>query len=431
MDRRYLLTLSGALLVNGLAGCVGSEDENDDSDRAAGTSPDLEDEDLASLVGNTNGFGFDLYRELIDDADGENLLLSPASIAMAFAMTYAGASGDTREQMRDVLRYELDDETVHATFHTLQEELDERGVEDPTDDDEDSQPVELSIANSAWVDDEFSVADSFVDILEDYYGGGLREVDFSTSPGDARREINEWVEDETEDRITDLLPGGAVEELTRLVLVNAVYFMADWEHPFPESDTADETFTSVGGTTEEVPMMKHDEEFQYAEVDEVKAVDLPYVGGDVSMLVMLPPEGEFQAVDREFDGELYTEIVQSLQEQRGAVHLPRFEFESTFELSEPIEALGMTDAFNEETANFDEISDDEISLSIDEAYHETYIAVDEDGTEAAAATATTIDLESEPDFEFVANRPFLFVIRDRPTGTILFYGRAVNSKDWG
>ncbi len=447
MDRRHVLALSGALFAGALAGCTADEETADETggdeppeDHAAGTEPDIDDEDLAELVGETNGFAFDLYRELLDDHSEENLFASPVSISLALAMAYAGARGETREQMRETLRYTLADEKVHGAFEELQRRLDERSEDvDETggayDEDDDPVPFELSIANSVWGQEAYPFEDEYLTTLETYYGGGLREVDYQSDAESAREQINDWVADETEDRLEELLPQGSLDELTRLVLVNAVYFLANWKHPFTEGLTSEAQFNALDGSEQTVQMMQKQRRWPYAEVDGAQAVELPYVGGETSMLVILPPEGEFESYEQSFDGEQLETIVEALDSREGTVGLPRFEFESGFALGSVLESMGMADAFDAQNADFSGIVDQEETdedLFIHEVFHDTFVAVDEEGTEAAAATGVVISEESEPadPFEFVADRPFLFAIRDRQTSTILFVGRAVDPAGW-
>jgi len=452
MHRRQLLALSGGLVAAALAGCVADSDhagdDTTDDSRDDGRNDGEADEpgddepaepsesELETLVESTNRFAFDLYGKLLAENSGANLFASPVSIGLAFAMTYAGARGETREQMREVLRYELDDALVHAAFEALQSELDQRSDanEETADDaaDDEGRPFELSVVNSVWGQAEYSFEEGYLDVLEAHYGGGLREVDYVSDYEAAREEINGWVADETEDRIDDLLPAGSLSELTRLVLVNAVYFLANWKHTFPEDATRTEPFEALDGSEHDVEMMRKERGWEYAELDGAQAVDLPYVGEEVSMLVILPSEGEFEPYEEEFDEETLAELVDALDSREGTVHLPRFGFEGEFELREPLKELGMTDAFDSEAANFDGIADTDEELYIHDAYHDTFVAVDEEGTEAAAATAVVVGDESAPvdPFEFVADRPFLFAIRDRPTGAVLFFGRAVDPAGW-
>ena len=440
MHRRRVLALSTALAAGALAGCTGgSPDEDDDAPAAAGPAPDVDDEQLRELVRGTNGFAFDLYRELLDE--GGNVFASPVSVSVALAMAYAGARGETRTQMREALRYRLDDENLHEAFAQLQDELDERGEDVAVDTgggyDEDDEPVpfELSVVNAAWGQEGYPFEQSYLDVLDRHYGGGLREVDYATDAESAREAINDWVADETGDRVKELLPEGALDALTRLVLVNAVYFTANWKHPFSESLTDHEPFTALDGSDHEVPMMRENRSWRYAEVDGAQAVELPYVGGEASMLAVLPPEGEFETYERSFDGETLAAIVDELDEREGTVRLPRFEFAAEFQLKAALRSLGMVDAFDEQKADFGDMARlDETgeNLLIDDVYHDAYVAVDEEGTEAAAATGVVVRKSSAPadPFEFVADRPFLFAIRDRPTDAVLFLGRVVDPAGW-
>lgn len=454
MHRRHLLALSGALAAGTLGGCTSElrADGGSPARAAPGPEPDVEDEQLRELVHQTNGFAFDLFRELLDD--GGNLFASPVSVSLALAMAYAGARDETRSQMSETLRYTLADDALHEAFEALQRELDSRGAgeeepeqqatgaqagnaqgADDAETEDEPVPFELTIANAVWGQADYPFEEPYLETLADHYGGGLREVEYRAEPESARRAINEWVADQTEERITDLLPEGAVDELTRLVLANAVYFLANWQHPFPEAQTSQATFTALDGTDHEVPMMRENRSWQYATVDGAQAVELPYVGGDVSMLVVLPPAGEFESYERALDGETVAGLVDALASREGSVQLPRFEFDAGFQLRSVLARMGMPDAFDPEEADFSGVADFEATgepLFVDDVYHEAYVAVDEAGTEAAAATGVVMGTTSVPTdpFEFVADRPFLFCIRDRPTETILFLGRVVDPGEW-
>lgn len=457
MNRRRVLALSGGLLAAGLAGCVedeaadeteGTDDETNDTqtdgpslgDNDEDTDNNDEDDELspelASLVKSTNVFAFNLYDGLLEENDEQNLLSSPVSIGLALAMAYAGAREETREQMRDVLQYELEDDAVHRGFRQLQDEFDRRSdidEDEMNEYEEEPAPFELSIANSAWGQEEFDFEATFLDIVDSFYGGGFETVDYASDPDAARQDINEWVATETEDRIDELLPEGALDTLTRLVLVNAVYFLANWKRPFAEEQTETATFTALDGSEHDVQMMsRSDTRVPYAEHDGAQAVELPYVGDEVAMLVIVPPANEFERYENELDAETLSALVSELDSQRGAVKLPRFAFESGYELGEPLQALGMEDAFDQRAANFEGITTARDDLHIDQVYHDTFVSVDEEGTEAAAATGVVMGVTSAPadPFEFVADRPFLFAVRDRPTGAVLFLGRAVDPTGW-
>ncbi|AUX07878.1 serine protease inhibitor (serpin family) [Halalkaliarchaeum desulfuricum] len=463
MNRRRLLAVSAALAVGGVAGCVGDgPGDNGGSMTPAGPLPDVDDETLAATIRNANGFTFDLFGRLASaaDEDGDpNLFASPLSVSTALAMTYAGARGETREQMRAALRYDLGDvgndngenddgngapnEALHGAIAELLSRLNERGEAiDPEDlpsaydEEDDPVPFELSIVNAVWGQEGYPFRDEYLELLETYYGAGLREVDYVSDAESAREDINEWVAGRTEDRIDELLPGGALDELTRLVLTNAIYFQANWAEPFEEQATETAQFTTLDGESVDVPMMRHSEiSVPYGEAElsggDVAGVELPYVGDEVSMLVVLPEDGAFESVADNFDGDDLAAVIEELEQREGRVELPRFEFESGFQLRPALEELGMVEAFDRNEADLTGMYDPDDpaaggeNLFVDDVYHDSYVAVDEEGTEAAAATAVVVSADSAPadPFEFVADRPFLFLIRDRPTDALLFFGR--------
>ncbi|MFC7008312.1 serpin family protein [Halalkalicoccus salilacus] len=439
MNRRTLL-LSGAVLA--LAGCLGSEDGtgtggSDPIDPGAEPTTDLDvsEEVLERLVEGNSRFAFDLYDYLRGEEEG-NLLASPYSVSVALAMTYAGARGETESRIAEAMRFGLDEE-LHPAFAALYHELDARGEGgsdggEAENGEEAGDPFELAAANAAWGLESYPYREEYLELVETYYGAGFRTVDFEGDPEGSREEINAWVAKRTEDRIDDLLPEGSIDELTRLVLTNALFFRAGWAEPFDEERTEDAPFTALDGTVEEVPTMRRDGRFAYAEIDGHQAIELPYVGREVGMVVVLPAEGEFERLEADLNAGRFATLDDALEEREGSIALPRFEFESGFALEGALSALGIGIAFDERKANFDGIApleELEGNLYVDDVYHDTFIAVDETGTEAAAATGVVIDVESAPadPFEMVVDRSFLFAIRDRPTGSVLFLGRVVDA----
>ncbi|GAB7095234.1 serpin family protein [Halolamina litorea] len=398
---------------------------------------DVGDDILDELVTGTNSFAFDLFDELRTAEGAENLMVSPISATIALSMTYAGASGTTREQMQEALHHTLSDQQLHAAFNELQrtlsgrgEDVDEADLPSEYDGDDDPVPFQLSLANAIWGQEGFPFREEYLTTLENHYSGDLTEVDFVENPNGIRRSINAWVAEQTDNRIEELLPKGSITSQTALVLTNAIYFTANWLHPFDEEQTEPAPFTALDGSTSSVQMMSQDVRVPAATVDGAQAVELPYVGGTTGMLVIVPPAGEFAAYERTFDGERLARIVDALEPQRGYVNLPRFEFDSAFKLEQSLEALGMTEAFAPNEADFSRMADlSEVggNLFLDQVYHDAYVGVDEQGTEAAAATGSVMTLVSLPPTLLDANRPFLFVIRDRPTGTVLFTGRVVDA----
>ena len=387
---------------------------------------------LETLVRGNNAFALDLYAAL---CEGEgNLFFSPYSISLALAMTYAGASGDTERQMADVLHF-LPQDLLHGTFNALAADLAARSEAQRNY--WGDAAFRLNIANSVWGQEGYEFLQPFLDTLMESYGAGVRRTDFEESPDDARETINDWVEEHTEGKIKDLIPQDVIDELTRMVLVNAIYFNAEWQHRFDEDSTMMETFYLVDGTSIDVPMMNITEEFTYTDGDGYQAVSLPY-WGDASMLAIVPDRGRFREFERSLDAELVDRIVEDLTLHEVSLKMPKFEFESEFGLAETLEEMGMTNAFDDHplasTADFSGmdgracIAGDRPCLYINEVIHKAFVSVDEEGTEAAAATAVVMfELLGggpwRPKATLTIDRPFIFLIRDWATGTIFFLGR--------
>ncbi|MDL5360370.1 serpin family protein [Halalkalicoccus sp. NIPERK01] len=418
------MATSGAALASGaLWYAIRDEAAASDADPIPGVAAaDVDTDELRRVVEGNVGFGLAMLRELAAAEPTENLLVSPASVGFALGMTYAGARGETATRIAETLRFPDD---PHSAHQQLQYELNERAA--AVDDGE----FELAVANAVWGLEGYPYREEYLELLETRYGAGLRTVDFVGDPEGAREEIDEWVAERTNDRIDELFPDGAFDRYTRLVLTNAIYLLADWHHQFDRGDTREEEFTTLEGRATEVPLMRQTETFPYVEADGHQLVELPYVEGEVGMVVLLPAEGEFEEIEAEVTADRLAEFVDALDEAEGEVVLPRFEFESGFSLTDLLSEMGMGVAFDPDAANFDGIAPlDELegNLFIDDVVHEAYVAVDEEGTEAAAATGVEVGVDSAPalDFRMVADRPFLFLIRDRITGAVLFLGRVVD-----
>ena len=385
--------------------------------------PDVESEQIATRAENNNAFAFDLYQVLAED-DEENLFYSPYSIAMALAMTYAGAEGETEQQMADTLRITLAEPTVHAAFNALDRSITQRGAEV---EEEIGAGFELNVANAIWGQAGYPFRAEYLDLLARHYGSGLRTLDFRTSPEAAREAINEWVSQETEGKIEELISRGGLSELTRLVLTNAIYFKATWKHPFTEELTEELPFTTLAGDDVTVPMMKQTVQIRYAEGETYQAIELPYVGSFMSMIVVMPDEGGFEAFEGSLDAERMDGVIDTLENQDVALTMPKFEYDASYQMAETLSAMGMPDAFSPEEANFSGI-DGSMDLFIQKVIHKAYVSVDEEGTEAAAATGVTVGVTSAPaePVQVTLDHPFVFVIRDIESGTILFVGRVLN-----
>jgi serpin B len=391
------------------------------SDKERITSPDVSTSEQALLVEGNSAFAFELYKALREEED--NLFYSPYSISLALAMTYAGARDETAQQMADTLQFLLEQERLHPAFNLLDAELASRGEGAAG---KDGKGFRLNIVNAIWGQKDYSFLSTFLDVLAENYGAGLRILDFINETEQSRLTINDWVSDQTEGRIEDLIPQGAIDALTRLVLTNAIYFNAAWAYPFDEKITANGPFYLLDGGQITVPMMKQTESFSYAEGEGYQAVELLYDGGELSMVILLPEAGKLEAFEEGLQARYVCDIISGLQPTEVALTMPRFEFESEFSLKDTLAGMGMPIAFSS-IADFSGMTGNR-ELSISDVVHKAFVAVDEAGTEAAAATAVIMKYTAvpEPPVEVTLDRPFIFLIRDIETGAILFVGRVVN-----
>ena len=393
------------------------------SDKERLMSPDVDQAELDELATRNSGFAFDLFQEL-RDSEG-NLFLSPYSISIALAMAYAGARGSTEIQMEDVLGFSLGQERLHPAFNALDLELASRN-ELPEGWDWDGEGFTLNVANSIWGHTGYTFLSPFLDVLAENYGAGLRVLDFTGNFEAARKTINDWVSNETEGKIEDLLPPGSVDSATRLVLANAIYFNAAWQFPFDEEDTHDGSFGLLGGGEVTVSMMEQERFFRYAEGADYQAVELPYNGRQLSMVILLPRAGSFQNFAQSLTSEQFASIVSSLERRNVHLEMPKFTYESHLSLKDTVSDMGMVDAFQPGQANFSGM-DGTQSLFISDVIHKAFVSVDEVGTEAAAATSVIMFLSIPPSAVTVTiDRPFLFFIMDIDTQAILFLGRVLN-----
>jgi serpin B len=389
------------------------------SKKQRAASPDVAEADLAELVTGNSAFALDLY-QTIREGDG-NLFYSPYSISLALAMTYAGAHGETEEQMADTLHYTLPQDRLHPAFNALDLELVSRGE---GAEGKDGEGFRLNIVNSIWGQTGYKFLSEFLDTLAENYGAGLRLLDFVKAPEESRGVINDWVSEETEGKIEDLLPQGSISPATVLVLTNAIYFNAAWSHPFEEELTHDGPFNLLDGSQVTVPMMEQIEFFGYAEGEGYQAVELPYDGEELSMVILLPEAGRFEEFASALGAERVASILTDVSPEEIHLTMPKFTYESGFRLKETLIAMGMPAAFT--AADFSGM-DGTRSLFIDDVYHKAFVSVDEAGTEAAAATAVVVAAAAPtPPKEVTVDRPFIFMIRDIQTDAILFLGQVIN-----
>jgi serpin B len=413
----FTLLLTGCSQLSAEAGLV-------ESDLPRDTSPSVSEEDLTELAEGNRAFALDLYQALLEEEDG-NLFYSPYSISAALAMTYAGARNVTEKEMAEVMHFTLPQDRIHPAFNALDLSLTSRGG----DGDEGDDGFQLNIANALWGQKGYEFLSEFLDLLANNYGAGLRVLDFGQDPEKARLVINDWVYEKTEEKIEDLIPEGVIDPSTRLVLTNAIYFNADWRYAFEKSDTYDGDFHLNDGSLVSVPLMSQTESFRYGEGEGYQAIALPYSGGEMEMVIILPSEGQFEDFERSLNVEKLNGILNSMQTTEVSLTMPKFEFESDFSLSEILIEMGMPSAFGMGAGADFSGMDGTRNLFISDVLHKAFVSVDEAGTEAAAATAV-IMRESEVMIDFEVemriDRPFIFMIHDKGTDTLLFLGRVMN-----
>ncbi len=366
---------------------------------------------LGPVVDANTAFAFDLYHELRREEG--NLLLCPFSISTALAMTWGGARGVTEEEMARVLHFPPDQEMLHQIYGAVLASLDAGNS---------LGGYRLNIANRLWGLTGYEWEEPFIDLTRDHYRAPMTDLDFVNHPEPSRLEINRWIGDRTEGTIPELLPANSITPLTVLVLTNAIYFNGSWAVQFDPENTEPGTFTLEDGSGVEADFMQVVSSFAGARIGEISILELPYVGGDLSMCLILPDAGlPLRELEERISPETLSAWLGLLEERDVSVAIPRFSFSSRFELSGPLIELGMPSAFGLGIADFTGITGTD-PLFISGVYHEAFVNVDEVGTEAAGATGVVIDRTSVP-LSFRADRPFLFLIRDHVTGSILFLGR--------
>ncbi len=420
MKRLFFIMLTAVLII-GMAGCSPAASAGVvKSDKPRDTSPEASTETQSKLVEGNNTFALKLYQSLA--GQGDNIFFSPYSISEALAMTYAGAAGDTEKAMADALEFSPEQDKLHPAFNWLDLELEKRGQGAAG---KDSEGFRLRIANSIWGQKDFKFLSPFLDTLAINYGAGLRTVDFIKDTEKSRVTINDWVAEQTENRIKDLIPQGSVNQMTRMVLTNAIYFNAAWLNPFKEEMTTNGTFTKLDGSTLSVPLMKQISSMRYTEGIDYQAVELQYDGRELAMVVLLPKDGQFSKFESSLDNAVLQQIIGQLKIYSVSLTLPKFEYDSSFGLKDALSQLGMGIAFSDQ-ADFSGM-DGQKDLFIQDVLHKAFVSVDEAGTEAAAATAVMVGTTSMPESATMTiNRPFIYLIRDNATGSIIFLGRVMD-----
>jgi serpin B len=383
----------------------------------AGTLPSS---NMQKIVASNTEFATDLYGQLRTQEG--NLFFSPYSISTALAMTYGGARGETAKQMARTLHFDLPEGELAPAFGEMESGL--NAVQS-------KGQVRLAVANSLWPQAGYKFRQDYLDLCEKYYDASIQPMDYAGNTEGARQTINEWVEGKTMDKIVDLLKPGTLDRTTSLVLVNAIYFKGNWIHKFQPAATQDAPFDVSPDATVTAPLMRQTDDFGYAEFPDLQVLELPYLGNDVSMVVLLPRTVDgIGKLEAQLTAPNLAEWTTGLENQKVEVFLPKFKATSEFSLGGTLAEMGMPDAFVYLKADFSGM-DGTDNLFISEVVHKAYVDVDEQGTEAAAATgvvmvAGAIARPMAPIPVFRADHPFLFLIRDNQTGSVLFLGRIMD-----
>jgi serpin B len=384
------------------------------------------------VVEGNNRFAVELYAKLREQKG--NLFLSPYSVSAALAMTCAGARGETEAQMAKVLHFPSvlaekgsssgvdNQKQFHSVFGAIIKDLNARG---------EKGKYELSVADALWGQKDCGFLAEFLEIVKSNYGGGFGEVDFVQATEDARQTINAWVEKETRDKIKNLIGEGVLTPLTRLVLTNAIYFKGNWASQFKKEKTEDAPFTLVSGEKVDTPMMNQTEQFSYMETEDFQGIEMPYVNNELSMIIFLPKRTDGLAeFEKKFTAENLSQWLARLRKREVIVSVPKFKETCQFSLADVLRQMGMTDAFVPAAADFSGMNGKK-ELFISAVIHKAFVEVNEKGTEAAAATGVVVGLTAIGPKEipvFRADHPFLFLIRDNDSGSLLFIGRMMNPK---
>jgi len=418
---RIIMTLAAAAAM--LPGACGGPGVVEDPVSDGAPAPDITDTDLAALSAGNGEFALALFGRLCLESGDGNVTISPYSISSALAMTWAGASGTTAEEMASVLGFDMDPPLVHAGFRRISEMLGPEARAELCE----GAPVELDAANAVWAEAGFRLLDPFVGTVTECYGAEARNVDFSGDPEAQRRIINGWVAEKTNGRIEDLLGPGSVSCATRVILTNAVYFKGSWIEEFDPDQTFDGAFTTLEGEEKTVPLMHRTADTDYYDGEGYRAVSLPYSDGAARMVAILPDRDI-----REFEQRLAVDDLKAMTagfaRREVFLAMPRFECTSSYSLPPVLSGMGMPSAFDPLEADFSGMTGGR-DLFVSDVVHKAFVKVDETGTEAAAATGAAMALTAMPQeqpVQFVLDRPFLFLIIDDLTGTVLFMGRVAD-----
>ncbi|GAG72589.1 unnamed protein product [marine sediment metagenome] len=402
----FLMILSGCANGSGASSTTKADDSK--------STP----EGVNKTINSNNQFAFDLYLKLKDvpEYNESNIFFSPYSISVALGMTYEGAKGETAEEIQSVFYFPEDKNIRQSSFAKIYNQINKV-----------DKKYKLHTANALWAQKDYKFLEEYINTIEKYYVGKVTNVDFINATEDARVIINKWVEEQTNNKIKDLIPQGVLDALTRLVLTNAIYFKGIWVKQFDKEDTIEEDFRISPNKTIKVPMMRltgEEAKFNYAETEELQILEMLYEGEELSMLILLPKEDNLKSVEESLSVEKLSELRNMLVEQQVDIYIPKFKFETKYFMVKTLEEMGMPTAFSMD-ADFSGM-DGTTDLFIANVIHQAFVDVNEEGTEAAAATGVVMELKAAMPTVFCADHPFIFMIQERETGNILFLGRVVD-----
>ncbi len=406
----------------GGGGEVGVDEVRSEKQRIV--NPQVSPGDLQELVAGEQAFALDLNAQLASEDEG-NLFHSPLSIFEVMGMLWGGARTETETEMADVLHFNLPQERFHPALNALDLALASRGQGASGTD---GEPFRLRVVNALWGQQGYPFAQEYLDLIALNYGAGMFVVDFK-QPEDAANRINDWCAQATEGKIEKLISPSILSPETVLVLTNAIYFNASWAEPFDEALTHPADFHLADGTSVQVDMMQNPLlEGGYVRLSNLEAVEIPYDGQEVSMVVILPEAGQFEQVESQLDSTLLQQVLSGLESATLDLSLPKFGYRTDYKLKTTLQALGLERLFDPGRCDLSGMNDGIERLYVAQVIHKTFLSVDEAGTEAAAATAAVVVGTSAPaaDHVVVVDRPFLFFIRDIETGAILFMGSVRN-----
>ena len=423
MDKKNILTIGVIAIIIGaiFVGVFYDDPDVEISKKPVAVEKYATAESVQSLVDSLNDFSFEFYKEIMKE---ENVFFSPYSIFTALSMAYEGAKGDTAEEMKDILNILQNDSVTESSFGRLYNLLNHN-----------IEGYKINTANAFWANDDYKFLDNYTNLLKSYYIAEANELDFSKNV-QAAEIINSWIEEQTNDKIKDMVKPEMLSDLTKLVLANAIYFKGLWEKQFDSEDTYEDDFETNTFETVKVDMMEYtgeDNKFNYTETDDLKILEMNYQGNGTSMIIILPKENNITLAEKQLSKENLTNWKDSFVNiEIDTLKIPKFKLETEYTLNDMLSDMGMDDAFKPGIADFSGM-DGTKNLFISKVLHKAFVEVNEEGTEAAAATVIIMELTAAPGgvdpTTFIADHPFIFLIQQKDTGAILFMGKVIDPSE--